>query len=170
MAPFTIPMQDMVRILSHGGGSKNLEAATAYLARLFIQRTGEREALLRDAQALDLPLAAEHIEQQVEHAMAPFTIPMQDMVKILANNGGSKNLEAATAYLERLFIQRTGEREALLANAQALGLSLAAEHIEQQVEHAMAPFTIPMQDMVRILSHDGGSLRLNERLQELNFQ
>ena len=146
MAPFAIPMKDMVSILSHGGGSNNLEAAKAYLKELSQQRA----ALEQQG----------YTQQQIDHAMAPFTIPMKDMVSILSHKGGSKNLKAAKAYLEWLFQQRVQTRQTLMDNAQVLGMVIAPEQIEHDIDHVMASFTIPMKDMVRILSHDGGSKNL----------
>jgi hypothetical protein len=170
MAPITIPMADMVRILSHGGGSKNLEAAKAYLTELFTQRKEWRDL----AQELHPDLTPEELEQQVEQAMAPFTIRMADMVKILSHDGGSKNLEAAKAYLTELFTQREKERKEWRDLAQALHPDLTPEQreqlVEQQVERAMAPFTIPMAELVGIVAQIGGSLRLSERRQKMNFQ
>lgn len=142
---------DRVRIASNGGGWKNLEAASRYMSAL----PARRAVLETNLQAQGQPLTPE----QIDHALVPFTIAIKDMVRILSHDGGSKNLEATTAYLEELRSQRA----TLEGNLQALGITFTPE----QIDHALAPFTIPMKELVRIVSQQGGSQRLQKRLQEI---
>jgi len=138
--------KDRISIAANGGGWKNLEAAKDYLEQLFQQREQARQSVTDNAQARGMAMTPDQIEREVEQLIAPFAIPMKDMVSILSHGGGSKNLEAAKDYLAQLFQQRV--------QLEQQGYS------QQQVEQAMAPFVIPMKDMVRILSHDGGSKNL----------
>src|SRR5688572_10931837 len=104
--------KDRIRIAAHSGGWKNLEAPKAY-----------QEWFSRQRAALE---QQGYPRQQVEQALATLTIPMTDMVRMLSYIGGSKSLEAATAYLERLLRQRAALEQ--------------QGYTRQQAEQAMAPF------------------------------
>ena len=81
---------------------------------------------------------------------------IEDRIRIAANSGGWKNLEAAKTYLDGLFRQR--------ARLEEQGLS------PQQVGQAMAPFTIKMETLVHTVARVGGSNRLRKLLDSMNFQ
>lgn len=158
LAPYTIAMDDMVRIVSHGGGSKNLQAAIAYLDKMSTERTTLEANALKQGKRLT--------QKEIDDALAPYTIAMEDMVGILSHGGGSKNLKAATAYLDKLSTERT----TLKANALAHGLPLSRKEIDQKIDRELAPFTIPMAKLISIVGSEGGSGRLSKRLKEMNFQ
>ena len=132
---------------------KNLEAAKDYLKQLFQQREQARQTLTDNAQMMGMAMTPDQIEREVEQIIAPFAIPMKDMVRILSHDGGSKNLEAAKDYLAQLFQQ--------CVQLEQQGYS------QQQVELAMTPFTINMDKLVSTVAQTGGANRLKELLDSM---
>ncbi len=84
--------------------------------------------------------------QQIDQALAPFTFDKTELVRMLSHDGGSKNLQAATAYMDRLIMQR---------------LALAQQgQTAEQIDQTLAPFTLDKKELVRMLSRPGASKQL----------
>src|SRR5437763_1623582 len=128
--------EHLVSVLANGGGSKNLEALQALL-QVFPGVTGQEFLVEMDG----VPQTSLSLLQQ-----AGFT--PEQLVRVLANNGGSKNLEALQALLQVLPDETGQEFLVGMDGIPQTSLSLLQK----------AGFT--PEHLVRVLANHGGSKNL----------
>lgn len=153
MAPFTLSMEDLDRILSHTGGENCLKAAETYLTEQFEQHT-----LIRNRLTTGPDINPDTIDHDVRQAM-PISLSLSkpEVIRILAHVGGVQSLAAGRAYLDTLSGQHARMRQLLQQEAP----DLAVGQIDDASGKAMARLTLPRKNLPDLLSRHSGSRHLH---------